>query len=67
LQNGVNVDTGKLDLVKLNTSLKTAKTDLKTLTSSLREVGPEGQQAFIKIATAVASAETPMIRVNKRL
>lgn len=67
LQNAVNVDTGKLDLVKLNNSLKVAKTDLKTLTSNLQSVGPAGQQAFIKVATAIASAEAPMMRVNKRL
>jgi hypothetical protein len=64
LQNAVNVNTGKLDLTKLSSSLKSAGTDLQTLTSNLQAAGPAGQQAFLKVATAVASAEAPMIRVN---
>lgn len=67
LQNAVNVDTGKLDLNKLNSSLKKSGQTLQTLTSNLQAAGPAGQQAFLKVATAVASAETPMIRVNQRL
>lgn len=67
LQNAVNVNTGKLDLNKLNSSLKKSGQTLQTLTSNLQAAGPTGQQAFLKVATAVASAETPMIRVNQRL
>ena len=67
LQNAVNVNTGKLDLTKLSASLKSAGTDLQTLTNNLQAAGPAGQQAFLKVATAVASAEAPMIRVNQRL
>lgn len=67
LQNAVNVNTGKLDLSKLNSSLKTAGVSLNQLTSNLYAAGPAGQQAFVKIATAIASAETPMLRLNKRL
>ena len=67
LQNAVNVNTGKLDLNKLNTSLKSSGQSLQTLTTNLQAAGPAGQQAFIKVATAVASAEAPMVRVNKRL
>ena len=67
LQNAVNVNTGKLDLNKLNSSLKKSGQTLQTLTSNLQAAGPAGQQAFLKVATAVASAETPMIRVNQRL
>jgi hypothetical protein len=43
LENAVNVDTGKLDLVKLNNSLKIAKTDLKSLTTDLKALGPVGE------------------------
>ena len=67
LQNAVNVNTGKLDLNKLNTSLKSSGQSLQALTTNLQAVGPTGQQAFIKVATAVASAEAPMVRINKRL
>jgi hypothetical protein len=42
LQNALNVNTGKLDLTKLNTSLRSAGTSLKQLTSSLTAAGPAG-------------------------
>lgn len=67
LQNAVNVDTGKLDLNKLNSSLKSSGQNLQTLASNLQAAGPTGQQAFIKVATAIASAETPMVRLNSKL
>lgn len=67
LQNAVNVNTGKLDLNKLNSSLKKSGQTLQSLTSNLQAAGPTGQQAFLKVATAVASAEAPMLRVNQRL
>lgn len=67
LQNAVNVNTGKLDLNKLNSSLKKSGQTLQSLTSNLQAAGPAGQQAFLKVATAVASAEAPMLRVNQRL
>ena len=67
LQNAVNVNTGKIDLSKLNASLKSANTDLKTLMGNLQAAGPTGQQAFLKVATAIAQAEAPMMRVNQRL
>ena len=64
LQNALNVNTGKLDLSKLNTSLKTSKTSLTQLTSSLNACGPAGQQAFAKIAMAISQAEAPMFRIG---
>jgi hypothetical protein len=65
LQNAVNVDTGKLDLQKLDASLKSAGTNLQTLTIQLQGVGAIGQQAFMQIATAIASAEAPTLKLNK--
>ena len=67
LQNAVNVDTGKLDLQKLDASLKSSGTNLQTLTAQLQGVGATGQQAFMQIATAIASAEAPTLKLNKRL
>ena len=40
LQKAVSTDTGKLDLTKLNTSLRSAGTSLAQLTSSLTAAGP---------------------------
>ena len=64
LQNAVNVNTGKLDLMQLRTDLKASGTDLQTLTNQLRAVGPIGEQAFLKVASAVSQAEVPMVRAN---
>lgn len=67
LENAVNVNTGKLDLGKFNASLKAASSDLTTLSANLRNVGPVGQQAFIKLARAIASAQTPMLNVSNAI
>ena len=67
LQNAVDVDTGKIDLIKFNQSLKTAKTDLRTLSTDLQGMGTQGQQAFIKLAKAISMAETPVIKLNKKI
>ena len=67
LQNAVNVNTGKIDLTKLNKSLASSNTNLLSLTTNLRNAGPSGQQAFLKIASAIASAEAPLVRINAGL
>ncbi len=66
LQNAVNIDTGKLDLTKLDANLKKSGHTLQELTANLQAAGPIGQQAFVKIANAVAQAETPMIKLGSR-
>lgn len=67
LQNAVNVNTGKLDLGRFNASLKAAGSDLNTLSANLRNIGPVGQQAFMKLARAIASAQTPMLNVSNAI
>ena len=67
LQNAVNVNTGKIDLNKLDASLRASNTNLLTLTTNLQKAGPAGQQAFLKVAQAVSQAEAPLIRVNDKL
>ena len=67
LAQAVNVDTGKLDLNKLNSSLKQSGTNLQTLVTNLQGVGTQGQQAFVKLANSIASAQTPMLQVNQKL
>ena len=67
LENAVNVNTGKLDLGKFNASLKAAGSDLTTLSSNLQNIGPVGQQAFMKLAKAIASAQTPMLNVSNAI
>ena len=62
-----NVNTGKLDFTKLQTSLKAANTDLTTLTNNLLAMGPKGQQAFSQVANAVAHAELSVKKTNAAL
>ena len=67
LSNAVNIDTGKLDLNKLNTSLKQSKTNIGELSGKLLSVGPSGEQAFVKLAQSVASAERPIVSLGSRV
>ena len=67
LSNAVNVDTGKINLNKLNTSLKQSKTNIGELSGKLLSVGPAGQQAFVQLAQSVAAAERPVISLGSRL
>ena len=67
LAQAVNVDTGKLDLSKLNASLKSTGSTLQTLTNNLQAAGPAGQQAFIKVANAISQAQAPMFQLNGAL
>ena len=67
LEKAVNVNTGKIDLGKLNASLKSSNTNLFTLTSNLQKAGSIGQQAFLKMAQAISSADMPLAKVNDKL
>ena len=67
LQNAVNVNTGKLNLSALNSSLKQSGTSLNQLAMNLQNAGTKGQQAFIKLAQAVSSAEVPIYQMNSHL
>ena len=66
LQNAVNTNTGKLDLVKFNTSLKSSGANLNSLMGSLTGAGAAGEQAFAKIAIAIAQAETPLMHFGTK-
>ena len=67
LQNAVNIDTGKLDLNKLNTSLKQSNTDIGQLSNKLLLAGKTGEQAFVKLAQSIAAANRPMITLGTHL
>lgn len=64
LQNAMNVDTGKLDLTKLITSLNSAGTSIGQLSTKLLNAGTEGQRAFSQLTSAIASAEAPVKRLS---
>ena len=67
LDGAVNVNTGKLDLTKFSTGLKSSGKDLKYYRENLQKLGPEGSQAFLNLATAIQNAEAPLIRTNSLL
>ena len=67
LSNAVNVDTGKLNLSKLNNSLKQSKANIGELSGKLLAAGESGQQAFAQLASSIAKAERPVISLGSRL
>ena len=67
LQAAVNVNTGQLDLSRFQTSLNKAGQSLATLQKTLINSGAEGQQAFLKLSSAIANAQAPVTRINGAL
>ena len=67
LNAAVNVNTGKLDLSRLSTSLKAANKDLNEYYGQLTKIGPQGQEAFLKLAKSISTAEAPVTRINAKL
>lgn len=67
LSKAVDVDTGKLDLSRFSQSLKASGRDLNSYCDTLLSIGPMGQQAFLKLAQSVATADAPVTRVNAKL
>lgn len=67
LKQAVNIDTGKFDLSKFQSSLKKSNTDLKTLRDSFVKAGPEGTKTFMALAQSIVAAEVPTKRINAGL
>ena len=67
LQNATNVKTGTLDFPKLSQSIQASGKSLTDYAQSLKNMGPEGQRAFMSLASAVAQAEVPIKRSNAML
>ena len=65
LRLATNVDTGRLDLRKFNTSIQKSNTTLYSYVAHLQNLGPAGQQAFKQLTNAILSAEVPAKRLNK--
>ena len=64
ISNAVNVNTGNLDLSKLNASLKASGTNLATLSGNLLNAGLAGEQAFMNIQRSVANASVQIRQAN---
>ena len=67
LENAVNVKTGSLDFSKFNQSLKKSGVTLSEYANKIKDIGPEGQKAFVMLAQSIASAEVPIKRSNALL
>lgn len=67
LQSAYNVNTGKLDLLKFTTELKSSNKDLQYFKTNLLNAGEAGRQAFLNLSSAIATAEMPLIRVNSKI
>ena len=67
LNAAMNVKTGNLDLSRLSTSLKAANKDLNEYYGQLTKIGPQGQEAFLKLAKSISTAEAPVTRINAKL
>ena len=56
--------TGGLDLSKFNASLQQSGMELKDYANRLIAIGPQGEEAFLRVAAAIGRAETPLIRTS---
>jgi DNA-directed RNA polymerase specialized sigma24 family protein len=66
LNNAFNANTGKLDLSKLDKSLKTSSTNVTELSTKLLNAGSQGQQAFVQLAQAISAADRPVVTLNAK-
>ena len=64
LQNAFNQDTGKLNLAKFNQSLKNSGMNIAKYKQELSLLGPQGEQAFNKLAYSIATAETRTLSLS---
>ena len=59
--------SGGLDLGKFNQSLSQGQTKISDYARTLSSLGPQGDQAFAKLAKAIINAEVPLKRTNSVL
>ena len=64
LQQSTNLNTGKLDLSKFSSQLQASSKTLQQYGVSLQQLGPKGQQAFLKLAKSISQAEVPLRKTN---
>lgn len=64
LKEATNIDTGKLDLSKLNKGLKDANTSLPKMASSFKALGSDGVKAFADVVKQINAAEVPLKKTN---
>ena len=65
LNNSFNKETGSFDLINFNKSLAQSGKTLESYANDLSNIGPQGEQAFLKVAMAINSAQLPLRRTSK--
>lgn len=61
---GCKTAAGGLDLAKFSQSMSQSNTSIKEYASALSQLGPQGEQAFAKLARSISQAEIPMRKAN---
>lgn len=64
LQSAYNVETGKLDFTKFQSSMKSLGLDAEHVADTLRSMGPAGLNALKQLTIGVQSAEIPVKKLN---
>ena len=67
LQSAFNTQTGKLDLVAFNNSMKQAGLSVTKYRDALLALGPSGQQAFNQLQQSIMTADAPLTRINSKM
>ena len=67
LKSSFNVDTGKLDLNKFNSSLQASGKTLSSYGHQLGMLGTKGDQAFLQLSQAIVQTEIPLRRSSTLL
>lgn len=65
LKTALNQDTGKIDMVKLNRSLKGSGDSAVKLSQSLMKAGKAGSEAFMNLARTISQAQAPTVRLSE--
>lgn len=64
LKAAYNATTGKINLTQFNEELKKSGKTLEDYYNELTQLGVQGQSAFLKVSSAIMSAETPLKRTS---
>ena len=64
LQSAFNPDTGKLNLAKFNQEMKNSGMSIAKYKAELSSIGPQGQQAFNKLAYSISTANTNTLTLS---
>ena len=67
LRAAMNPTTGKLDLSVFSRTLRDSNKTILDYKNALFSMGTQGQQAFLSLANAIASAEAPTNRLNQKI